>query len=89
MLDGKVAVVTGAGSGLGREYALALASEGASVVVNDFGVTVKGDRDATDRAGDVVREIVAHGGRAIANRASVADWVGAESIIGGRSFTFR
>ncbi|MEY2774931.1 MAG: hypothetical protein RL218_156 [Actinomycetota bacterium] len=82
LLDGKVAVVTGAGSGLGREYALALASEGASVVVNDFGVTVKGDRDATDCASDVVREIVAHGGRAIANRASVADWVGAESIIG-------
>lgn len=81
LLAGKVAVVTGAGKGLGREYALALAGEGALVVVNDFGATVNGHQDMKNCAAEVVDEIVAHGGIAVANLASVANWSGAESII--------
>ncbi|MFM8906118.1 MAG: SDR family NAD(P)-dependent oxidoreductase, partial [Actinomycetota bacterium] len=79
--DGKVAIVTGAGSGLGREYALALAAHGASVVVNDLGVAVTGDAPTGDSARIVVDEIVSHGGRGVANRNSVAEWGGAESIV--------
>jgi NAD(P)-dependent dehydrogenase (short-subunit alcohol dehydrogenase family) len=78
---GKVVVVTGAGSGLGREYALAFASNGASVVVNDYGVAVTAEKLATNPADDVVTEITALGGTAVANTASVSDWLGAESII--------
>jgi NAD(P)-dependent dehydrogenase (short-subunit alcohol dehydrogenase family) len=70
-LDGKVAIVTGAGRGLGRSHALLLASEGASVVVNDLG----------DDAKTVVDEIVTAGGTAIANGDSVADWAGAENMV--------
>lgn len=81
LLSGKVAVVTGAGSGLGREYALALAAQGASVVVNDVGATVRGEQDHTHSADDVVREITSSGAFAVSNTASVADWDGAESII--------
>lgn len=84
LLSGKVAIVTGGGRGLGRCHALALAAHGASVVVNDLGGAVTGDgpdQNAGDAAGAVVAEIVAMGGNAVANRASVADWAGAESII--------
>ena len=81
-LDGKVAIVTGAGSGLGREYAIAMAEQGASVVVNDFGASVAGDQTQANPAEAVVSEIVARGGQAVANRVSVADWDGAKSIIG-------
>jgi NAD(P)-dependent dehydrogenase (short-subunit alcohol dehydrogenase family) len=70
-LDGKVAIVTGAGQGLGRSHALLLASEGASVVVNDLG----------DNAKTVVEEITAAGGTAVANGDSVADWAGAENLV--------
>lgn len=79
--DGKVAIVTGAGGGLGREYAVLLASRGAKVVVNDLGVgKADNDADATP-AGQVVAEIVAAGGEAIANYDSVADPVGAQKIV--------
>jgi len=84
LLSGKVAIVTGGGRGLGRCHALALAAHGASVVVNDLGGSVTGsspDQKQGGAADEVVAEIIALGGRAVANRASVADWAGAESII--------
>jgi NAD(P)-dependent dehydrogenase (short-subunit alcohol dehydrogenase family) len=81
LLEGKVAVVTGAGSGLGREYAIAFAQHGASVVVNDFGASVDGERMQSNSADAVVEEIVSLGGDAVVNTASVADWEGAKSII--------
>ena len=81
LLEGKVAVVTGAGSGLGREYAIALAQQGASVVVNDFGASVDGERMRSNSADQVVDEIITLGGKAVPNTASVADWDGASSII--------
>ena len=81
LLEGKVAVVTGAGSGLGREYAIAFAQHGAAVIVNDFGASVDGERMQSNSADAVVEEIVSLGGDAVANTASVADWEGAKSII--------
>ena len=81
LLEGKVAVVTGAGSGLGREYAIAFAHNGAAVIVNDFGASVDGERMQSNSADAVVEEIVSLGGDAVANTASVADWEGAKSII--------
>ena len=81
LLTGKVAVVTGAGSGLGREYAYALAAEGAAVVVNDYGASVTAEKLTTNPADVVVAEIIARGGQAVANTASVADWNGAATII--------
>jgi len=74
MLEGKVALVTGAGRGLGREHALALAAAGAKVVVNDFGGSNKGEGRDAGPAEEVVSEIRAAGGAAIANILSVADW---------------
>ena len=78
--DGKVAIVTGAGGGLGKEHALLLARYGAKVVVNDLGGAVDGTgtSDAADR---VVEEIVAAGGQAVANKDSVADREGARRIV--------
>jgi NAD(P)-dependent dehydrogenase (short-subunit alcohol dehydrogenase family) len=82
MLAGRVAVVTGAGRGIGRGVALGLASEGAKVVVNDYGVAVDGSAPSTGPAFDVVREIEQAGGTAVANTDSVAEWAGAERIVG-------
>jgi len=81
LLEGKVAVVTGAGSGLGREYAIAFAQHGAAVIVNDFGASVDGERMQSNSADSVVEEIISLGGKAVANTASVADWDGAKSMI--------
>ena len=71
--DGRVVIVTGAGRGLGRAHALALAAEGAAVVVNDLGVSRDGEGPAGGPAHDVVAEIKDCGGQAVANGADVAD----------------
>jgi NAD(P)-dependent dehydrogenase (short-subunit alcohol dehydrogenase family) len=80
-LGGKVAVVTGAGRGLGRSHALALASAGAAVVVNDLGASLSGAGADMSPAQAVVQEIEAAGGRAMANGENVADFAGAGRII--------
>lgn len=80
-LSGKVAVITGAGAGLGRRYALDFARGGAAVVVNDLNVTVEGDALGSDNASAVVDEILAAGGRAVANHADVSDPAEAASIV--------
>ncbi len=73
--EGRVAIVTGAGNGLGKAYALGLAAEGAKVVVNDLGVGTHGEAGATKGAAEqVVDEIRAMGGEAVANTDDVADW---------------
>lgn len=80
-LDGKVAIVTGAGRGIGRGEALLLAAEGARVVVNDLGTTADGVGDDLSVAQAVVNEITAAGGEAIANGDDVATWEGARHLI--------
>jgi NAD(P)-dependent dehydrogenase (short-subunit alcohol dehydrogenase family) len=79
--DGKVAIVTGAGGGLGRQHALELARRGAKVVVNDLGSAVDGSGGSSAAAEKVVAEIKAAGGEAIANGSSVSDRVGAQRIV--------
>ena len=81
LLKDKVAVVTGSGRGIGRGIALLLASEGAKVVVNDLGGSVDGDGDSSTPADEVVNEIKAAGGDAVANYDSVATMDGGENII--------
>jgi NAD(P)-dependent dehydrogenase (short-subunit alcohol dehydrogenase family) len=81
VMSGKVALVTGAGRGVGRGVALDLAQAGAAVVVNDLGVSLAGEAGATSPAEDVVNEIVAAGGRAIANADNVARWDGAQAMV--------
>ena len=79
--DGRVAVITGAGRGLGRSYALLLASRGAKVVVNDIGVTRYGADPDAGPAQDVVNEIKAAGGEAVANTDSVSTAEGGNAIV--------
>lgn len=79
--DGKVAIVTGAGGGLGRSHAMDLARRGAKVVVNDLGGSVDGTAGSSDAAQAVVDEIKAAGGEAIANGASVTDDAGVAGLI--------
>ena len=79
--DGKVAVITGAGGGLGRQHALLLASRGALIVVNDLGGAVDGGGSDSSAAQKVVDEIRAAGGEAVANHDSVSTPEGGESII--------
>lgn len=81
LLQGRIAVVTGAGRGLGREHALELARQGASVVVNDFGVSLSGDGTGESPAEVVVAEIRANGGQAVANGADVADFEQAAAMV--------
>ena len=80
-LDGRVAAVTGSGRGIGRAVAKALATHGAAVVVNDVGVTVDGQKEPTSPADDVVREIKAGGGNAVANRLDIATVQGGEGLV--------
>ena len=78
---GRVVIVTGAGRGLGRAHALALASEGAFVLVNDLGVSLDGEGTGSSPADQVVQEILEMGGKAEANSADVADWEQAEKMV--------
>jgi NAD(P)-dependent dehydrogenase (short-subunit alcohol dehydrogenase family) len=80
-LDGRVAVVTGAGRGIGRSVARLLASEGASVVVNDLGSAVDGSGDDSGPAHDVVAEIAEAGGKAVANGADISVFAAAENLV--------
>src|SRR5512145_1104268 len=80
-LNGKVAIVTGAGQGLGRIEALALAKEGAAVVVNDLGTNADGSGASEEPARSVVKEIEAASGRAVAAFGDVADWAQSERIV--------
>ena len=80
-LSGKVAIVTGAGRGIGREHALALAHAGAKIVVNDLGASLAGEGADEGPAHDVVREIEALGGEAVANGENVADFAGAQRLV--------
>jgi NAD(P)-dependent dehydrogenase (short-subunit alcohol dehydrogenase family) len=80
-LDGRVAIITGAGRGIGREHALLFASEGAKVVVNDLGGAMDGTGDDRTPAEQVVDEIKAMGGEAIANADNVAEWDGGQRLV--------
>jgi 3-oxoacyl-[acyl-carrier protein] reductase len=81
LLDGKVAVVTGAGRGIGRAHARLLASEGARIVVNDLGTATAGEGTDSSPAHAVVDEIVAGGGQAAASGDNVATWAGAAAVV--------
>jgi NAD(P)-dependent dehydrogenase (short-subunit alcohol dehydrogenase family) len=81
MLEGKVVLVTGAGGGIGRDFALAMAAAGAKVVVNDLGTSVKGDGADATPAEQTVSLIQKKNGTAVANADSVADWTAANRIV--------
>ncbi|MDO8390347.1 MAG: SDR family oxidoreductase [Actinomycetota bacterium] len=87
-LDGRVAIITGAGRGIGREHALLFAAEGASVVVNDLGGSPDGTGADLSPAQSVVNEITAAGGQAVANYDDVADWDGSQRLINTAIETF-
>lgn len=86
--EGRVAIVTGAGRGIGRGHAIELARQGAKVVVNDIGGAVDGSGSDAGPAQQVVDEIVAAGGEAVANTDDVADWEGAQRMINQAIETF-
>jgi NAD(P)-dependent dehydrogenase (short-subunit alcohol dehydrogenase family) len=81
LCEGRVCIVTGAGRGIGREYSLMLAEHGAKVVVNDVGGEIDGEGRSTGPAHDVVEEIVAAGGEAVANGDDISDFEGAGRLV--------
>jgi NAD(P)-dependent dehydrogenase (short-subunit alcohol dehydrogenase family) len=87
-LQGRVAIITGAGRGIGREHALLFAREGAKVVVNDLGGANDGTGSDATPAQEVVNEIKAMGGEAVANYDNVADWEGAQRMVNAAVETF-
>src|SRR5437867_12926939 len=80
-LDGRVAIITGSGRGIGREHALLFAHEGAKIVVNDLGGAIDGSGDDRTPAQQVVDELKAMGGKAVANADNVADWEGGRRLV--------
>ncbi|MEO8163299.1 MAG: SDR family oxidoreductase [Ilumatobacteraceae bacterium] len=88
LCEGRVVVVTGSGRGIGRDHALSLARHGALVVVNDLGAGVDGSGDDKSPAQQVVHEIEASGGRAVANGDDISTWAGAERLINTAIETF-
>ena len=88
LCEGRVAIVTGAGRGVGREYALLLARQGAKVVVNDLGTAANGAGTDATPAQQVVDEIKALGGEAIANFSDVSDWKAAKALVDSAIETF-
>jgi NAD(P)-dependent dehydrogenase (short-subunit alcohol dehydrogenase family) len=87
-LDGRVAIITGAGRGIGREHALLFAREGAKVVVNDLGGAADGSGGDATPAQQVAEEIKAAGGEAVANGDSVSSWEGAQRLVNAAVETF-
>jgi NAD(P)-dependent dehydrogenase (short-subunit alcohol dehydrogenase family) len=88
LCEGRIAIVTGGGRGIGREHALSLAAHGAKVVVNDLGGNIDGTGGDLSPAEQVVQEIKAMGGDAVANGDSVASWEGAQRLINTAVETF-
>ena len=88
ILDGRVAIITGAGRGIGREHALMMAEQGAKIVVNDLGAEMDGSGGATGPAGEVVEEIRGMGGEAVVNGDDVSDWEGGQRMVNQAVETF-
>src|SRR5436309_13146934 len=87
-LDGRIAIITGAGRGIGREHALLFASEGAQVVINDLGAAADGTGDDRTPAQQVADELTALGGEAVADGDYVADWEAAQRRLHSAEATF-
>lgn len=88
MVEGRVCIVTGAGRGIGREYALMLGAHGGLVVVNDLGASRDGSGGDSGPAQDVANEIKAAGGQAVANTDDISSYAGAKSIVDQAIDTF-
>jgi NAD(P)-dependent dehydrogenase (short-subunit alcohol dehydrogenase family) len=88
ILEGRVAIITGAGRGIGREHALMMAGQGAKIVVNDLGAEMDGSGGGSGPAGEVVEEIRGMGGEAVVNGADVSDWEAAQGMINQAVETF-
>ena len=88
LCSGRVAIVTGAGRGIGREHAIMLAAHGAKVIVNDIGANTEGVGADETSAQEVVRTIKAAGGEAVVNTDNVADFMGAKRMIDQAIDTF-